>query len=328
MRQTPVFIVGLWRSGTSLLQTLLNQHSDVQLMHEGELLGLQPLFGRSGPKDDWFERWEFWNGSPTRHGIHAPPRAPLHGTVEAIYRNYAGTHGASVWGEKSPGYSEQLVELWREWPDARFIVLWRNVFDIARSVAFAGRKSQYFGRRGMFTRTIGMYERLRASELEIRAKGANVHAVQYEDLVTDPAGVLSGICAFLEVEFEPKMATLEGADRSSLPEGDHNAGVKSDAVRKSKRTESLEQRDLDKLERYVARWKQVYGPDWPKHPASVSAAPCSDAEHLADTLLYAALRGRERLAVYGYCHAPPPLLRAWRAYRQRSFDQKRTRPNA
>jgi hypothetical protein len=40
----PVFVVGLWRSGTSLLYRLINQHPEISLMYEGDLAVLRPLF--------------------------------------------------------------------------------------------------------------------------------------------------------------------------------------------------------------------------------------------------------------------------------------------
>ena len=42
----PVFVVGIWRSGTSLLYTLLNQHPLIALMYEADLPLLKQLFYR------------------------------------------------------------------------------------------------------------------------------------------------------------------------------------------------------------------------------------------------------------------------------------------
>ena len=40
----PLFVVGMWRSGTSLFYALLNQHPQIKLMYEDELPLLWPLF--------------------------------------------------------------------------------------------------------------------------------------------------------------------------------------------------------------------------------------------------------------------------------------------
>src|SRR5271157_1551233 len=65
----PVFVVGMWRSGTSLFYALLNQHPQIALLYEGDLPLLWPLFLGSKAKADWPERWEFWNSGVTRHRL-------------------------------------------------------------------------------------------------------------------------------------------------------------------------------------------------------------------------------------------------------------------
>ena len=42
----PLFVIGMWRSGTSLLYSLLNQHPQIALLYEGDLPLLRPLFSR------------------------------------------------------------------------------------------------------------------------------------------------------------------------------------------------------------------------------------------------------------------------------------------
>src|SRR5579863_4345776 len=65
----PLFVVGMFRSGTSLLYALLNQHPQIALMYEGDLPHLQSLFWIPRDTADWLERWEFWNMALTRHKI-------------------------------------------------------------------------------------------------------------------------------------------------------------------------------------------------------------------------------------------------------------------
>ena len=62
-------MVGIWRSGTSLLYTLLNQHPQIALTYESDLFLLRSLFRGGSAKSDWLERWEFWNNALTRHNI-------------------------------------------------------------------------------------------------------------------------------------------------------------------------------------------------------------------------------------------------------------------
>ena len=76
LNEGPVFVVGVWRSGTSLLHALLNQHPEIGLMYEAELPLLSSLFLGGRSKSDWPERWEFWNNALSRHGLDPAGIAP------------------------------------------------------------------------------------------------------------------------------------------------------------------------------------------------------------------------------------------------------------
>src|SRR3954468_14330309 len=89
----PIFVVGIWRSGTSLLYTLMNQHPDIALLYEADLPMLRPLFFLRRKKSDWLARWDFWNDSLKRHRINVDNIEPHASTVQAAtaaaYREFA-----------------------------------------------------------------------------------------------------------------------------------------------------------------------------------------------------------------------------------------------
>jgi hypothetical protein len=47
----PLFITGMWRSGSSLLYALLNKHPQVKLMYEADLALLRPVFWKPSARD-------------------------------------------------------------------------------------------------------------------------------------------------------------------------------------------------------------------------------------------------------------------------------------
>src|ERR1700676_1695534 len=150
----PLFVVGIWRSGTSLLYTLLNQHPQVALLYEGDLPVMRPLFLFSGgcAKSDWLERWEFWNRGASRHGIDGssiPPRLDIRSTTEAVCKQYAERKNPTIWGCKRPQYYACLPELAREFPNAKFIVIWRDPNAICSSIVRAAARSHYFPLPGL-----------------------------------------------------------------------------------------------------------------------------------------------------------------------------------
>src|SRR5579863_7407788 len=81
----PLFVSGVWRSGTSLLYALLNQHPDIRLFYEGDLPVLWPMFHVGYSRKNWLERWEYWNAAVSRHGLDSfRPSAPITSLAEAV----------------------------------------------------------------------------------------------------------------------------------------------------------------------------------------------------------------------------------------------------
>ncbi len=66
---SPVFVVGVLRSGTSLLYALLNQHPQVALMYECDVWNFPEAFSGIRFKRDWLRRQEFYNQALSRHRL-------------------------------------------------------------------------------------------------------------------------------------------------------------------------------------------------------------------------------------------------------------------
>jgi len=322
----PVFLVGVWRSGTSLLQTLLNQHSQIGLMYEADLPLLSALFWGTHPKSDWLERWNFWNSALTRHRIDrqalSSGPADLRSAAETIYREYAAQNGKPIFGEKSPNYWDSLDSLSRTFPSARFIVIWRNPLGICRSVVSAAQNEPYFAKRGMLLRALLGCRKLKQQRDRLVARGVPVHELHYEDLIRDPLATLRALCAFLGVPLETRMVSLEHADRGSLYEGQHHSLVKGDKIvaSGSQRPENLHRAFRGKIDRYIALWRQESHGAFPVHiPATaVNAHKPGFGERLKDSLSLWLLRRLDASVALAFCWAPMPLLKAWRARKRSS----------
>jgi hypothetical protein len=326
----PLFVLSVWRSGSSLLYTLLNQHSKIALLYEGDLPQLQLyLWGRlrSGA---WRERWEFWNQGPSRHGIaieSMPARvSDVWEATRIVYQDVARRKQATIWGEKTPHWYDFPLRKAEKFPDARFIFLWRDLHAVIGSMARAAVTHRFFRKTGLAKKAILGNERLKEACDALKVQGRPVHEVNYEDLTSNTSDCMQQICQFLEIPFEPAVTSLEGADRSaiSVGEGEHHAMVQHNRII-SQRTQAdvLSPAMRAKIGRYICRWKERYGGKWPKYPPQLpqGTRPPNFVELCCDRISFQSALNWDNAVTLSYALTPIALARGWRSRPQRlSFD--------
>ena len=316
-------MIGLWRSGTSLLYALLNKHPQIGLLFEGDLFLLKPMFWLSGAKSSRLARWELRNGAPTRNGIDVARitsnASRLKTTMLAAYEEYARQKGATIWGEKSPLYHHSLIRLARDFPDARFIIIWRDPRAILGSVVRASNApGEFFSQKGMVYRTLIGYKEMKLQCDRLVSLGTPVHQIQYETLVRDPAGAMTEACEFLGIPFVATAASLEGANRSAIGDDSWNSLVKSERIVSSlHRPEVLPTGLSEKIERYVSLWREESGGRWPllAMPQTCDHRKPSLRERVVDRCGYAFFRMLDAIKLVIYCSVPLGFLRARYAFR-------------
>jgi hypothetical protein len=311
-----LMVVGVWRSGTSLLYALLNQHPGIHLMYEAELPLLWPHL--RGERRDWRERWEQWNRAPSRHGLPmdvfpSPPRG-LRETCIEVYLKAAEGREPHYVGEKFPSFHNKLTRLAELFPDARFILIWRNPLGICSSMARAARTSRWNARTGMLHRGLFGCEQMLLGARQLASRGLPVHELSYLRLTGNTERELRAICDFLAVPFVPEMLELRRADRSAVYAEPHHAGVWSDRVLQGEpRDKALSERAQRKIKRYLARWQRIYGLDWLALEGGPWDGPePSWLERVADRAFYRSLCAYDGFVRTVFGRVP---LRVWRAYR-------------
>lgn len=257
----PVFVAGVFRSGTSLLYSVLNQHPQIALMYETDVWDFpEPLSGLRFERN-WMERQEFLNQALSRHRlIFGRQLTGLEQvrTPEAMYRTFGEGKGAVLWGEKSPFYCARLRQLARQYPGCSFILLWRDPVEIYRSVVYAGHREPFFRRCGMLSRQIYYQEQMIRQAAELEAAGVRILHVTYAGLIDRTEEVCHRICAFLGIEFHPAMLDLARADFSAVyraPQHDH---LRRGVIERQRYAENgLSGSTVRTLQRYRARWSRL-----------------------------------------------------------------------
>lgn len=317
----PLFVIGMFRSGTSLLYALLNQHPRIALMYESDLAHLPSLFWLRRDTPYWLAKWSFWNGAFDRHKLDTT-RIPagirnLEDAVRVVCVEYARQKkGATMWGCKSPIYYDEITRLSRTFPNARFVIIWRDLTSVCRSIVAASGDNIFFSRKGMLLRALlGYHEMKKQCDALIRRGGA-VHQLYYEDLVRDPFAAMKAVAAFLQIPFDPRMARLEGADRSAIQNGSHHSLVKSEQIVSSRKSPDVLSPALrNKIGRYIRMWRDTNAGVWPLYPQSLDPTTAYPS-------LWERVRDRTAYRMLSVWHHTIPIvfsfmpLLVWQKYRK------------
>ena len=315
LKPNPVFVVGVFRSGTSLLCSILNQNPGIALMYECDVWNFPRPLLAARFKGHWAERIEFYNQALSRHRMIAPNnfrelesiRTPLD-----LYRTFGEKKGAAVSGEKSPFYCDRLEQLHKIYPGALFILVWRNPVEIYRSVLKAGQTSRFFGKPGMLSRMIYQQEQAICQAERIEQNGARIYRVDYASLVDQTEKVCRETCAFLGVPFDAKMLHLNQADLSAIYKAPHHAYLRRGVIERQKYTEKLVSPRIDqKLERFRSRW-ELQQANWLKPTASANPSTPGAVELLYHHTLGKVLTIYDSLVRAGFEFLPLPWLRVYR----------------
>jgi len=247
---------------------------------------------------------------------------------EAAHAEYAQRKGAGIWGDKSPNYYDRLREMAESFPEARFIIVWRDPLETVNSILRAAQSgNSYFRRRGSALRGLIGCGVFKEQTDWLRAHGRAVLEVNYEDLVSDTATVLREVCRFLEIEYSDELATLTGADRSAIYGGKHHALVRGNEIVAGPRPMVVDGDLRAKVDRYVRYWRQQYNGTWPpfhRFEGAMNVESAGLLERSMDKLGYRVLRGWDRFTAFCFSVVPISLLAG---YRRRKFRKPRARVN-
>ena len=212
-------------------------------------------------RGDWRARLEFYNQSLSRHRLIFGEN--LHGlenvrTPGDLYRIFAESKDAKVFGEKSPFYCTRLCQLAKNYPGCHFILIWRDPVEIHQSIQDAARESRFFRRAGTLNRLIFYQERMIQEAAKLNHSESRVHHLTYADLIDRTEESCRGICQFLNIEFDHKMLNLEGADLSAVFRSPQHDYLRNGKIqRRPSSNNGGSPRGILKLERYRNRWDRM-----------------------------------------------------------------------
>lgn len=128
----PIFIIGVPRSGTTLLRVLLDSHPNIACGPESPWLARMP----SSVKRLYQFMCEDEFGYVKNFGVEREIlRRQVADWVNNLYMAYAEKRGKKRWGDKTPDNSLEISFLSELFPDACFVFIVRDGRDVACSTA-------------------------------------------------------------------------------------------------------------------------------------------------------------------------------------------------
>jgi hypothetical protein len=224
----PLLILGVRRSGTTLLRVMLDRHSQLAVPDESYFVPqLADRHLRRVDADEFvddlrrIDTLTEWDVPLDQVRARLHDGMPIGAAIGTVYAVYAEGRGKPRWGDKTPMYMQNLRLLERLFPDALFAHLIRDGRDAAMS--FLSMPRGIVTETWMHPRTSAVFAcQWRTEVAAARRLGGRVGVryleVRYEDLVADVESVLRRICELAGLEYEPAMADYAGnVDVSGKP---------------------------------------------------------------------------------------------------------------
>lgn len=194
--ESPIFVIGTGRSGTTLLRMMLNAHPRIYVTHEASFymsaLTAPRLDGRA-----WLEHffhsaafaWLRTDPEDVRSRVpETLPRADIPKAYNAVMAAKAAQYDRPRFGDKTPLHSSFLPQIFRDYPNPRVVHIVRDPRGTVASLM----------RMPWSAATVGLNNLYCHRQMkEVKPFLGRVHELRLEDLTADPERVMRGVLDFV-----------------------------------------------------------------------------------------------------------------------------------
>lgn len=192
---TPIFILSLPRSGSTLLQRILLSSGECSTLGEPSLLlrflgdakdvARYATYRENNLEVSMYDMRAKWSGFDDAY------RDGVKNLMLNIYTNLAD--GKKYFVDKTPRYTLIAEEIYKTFPNAKFIVLWRHPLAVAASISSTFYKGKWRFDDFIVDLTTGI-DRLYAFQQKYSDQ---ICSIRYEDLVSAPEATLTQVGDYL-----------------------------------------------------------------------------------------------------------------------------------
>ena len=263
-----VFIVGVPRSGTTLVRDLISRHPQVA-MPQDEFQLIPFLIKRFGHKAELdatdinrylsiLKRSSFYHHRKVDTPLNnwRPTSSTLPEIITETLRRFAPasiTSELRYIGDKTPNNLLHLKAISEAFPECKFIHVARDPRDVALSARKAWKKS--------LTRVAYQWQcGVTAANEFYQEHPEAILTVRYEDLLADSRNTLSTVCEFLDLTFDESLLELTGS-REKMGDAAGFPGLKADNAGKFE--QGMNERELERFTSYIYKEMATFGYECP-----------------------------------------------------------------
>lgn len=267
--ESRILILGVQRSGTSLLSRMINQHPEIGVPQESHaynhFYNIRHRYGDLAVRRNQesllkdmvvFGDVRLWSPAldidDANRNISGPGFAAV---FDAMMTTWANAQGKSIWGEKTPSHIDFVDPILEHFPDMKFVHITRDPRDVCLSMIRArfGPKN-YFAAANAWSRYLSKF-----SEFKDRCATDRIIEVRYEDLLAEPDTVLRAVCAHIGVDYADSMQQFYDTEHP----------YNTDPT-------NLENLHKPLMSDNAGKWRREFS------PRAVETIECIAAEHMAD----------------------------------------------
>ena len=218
------FILGVHRSGTTLLQRMLDQHPELAVSPE---LAIGKILWRAGIQQQILNKVQaglilrhlFDNSlvfnDPISQSIAKFGTEKTNYPIEfdtwweRIRSHYLQAKKARRFGEKTPDNTFYLKSLSSLFPQAKYIIILRNPLDVCVSLVEAGTQESQITDHALLRFGILVRRGLMHLLQEQTIPTHSTITITYEDLVKQPKKVLPKLCDFLDISYSDALLSFQ-----------------------------------------------------------------------------------------------------------------------
>ncbi len=233
-RNPYVFVVGCPRSGTTLLQRMLDHHPRLAVANDTHFIPRAVTSSSTGADlpltADLIERVRTYRRFP-RLGLAeaavdsaAANAHTYRGFVSALYSEFAAMHGKPLGGEKTPDYVRCLPFLHALFPWVKTLHIIRDGRDVALSTLEWANEDKGPGKFQLWREepyavcALWWRWQVYTGRRDGRELGAaRYHEISYEDLIASPEQTLQAAADFLQLRYAPEMAAYHVGKTKNAP---------------------------------------------------------------------------------------------------------------